>query len=912
MIKKISRYTLQQIFIESLEECDSFRIIDGLNPFHIMLNGKELYIYIKNLSPAYFTNPDVWRVQLPKKEEFDTIKEGEIDFVLLGYDADNDVYTTWHPKWTKQRLNNGESVSFYSRLSLQEEVASSQDIKRLSLNNDGEVIAFPREHLEFILSNLKTFFQDDSDYVAMGSKRRPEANDAYKTFCDTKNVELLARSMTDDGYSGVTIGNYCRAIKTLINDGLITRYRKIFLSCDSLGEYLDVVSELCNQPDIKEQNEKWHNTLSAALRAYITFLVKRFDNTQPISVEHKQCEYLDILISQDIFEDFGSFLIQRGYSPTTAGHYQNAIRILRERNWFSQYKTVFENCASVNDLKSAFKKFFAIPEIDEFNKARHHDLSAMSKQLIEYIDYLGTSPDANIHSSLENSQETDDNSNDEHPVEVNNLSSEEIDWEALYTDSNGKLTRIANPTLLDKLRPHLDSEYVNPVCAYSEVEDFYGDRYSTMDMGEWMRLFKAIDWNNPYVSLSPTKENKPTERTKSKTEILRVEYPDGRVVQYQKAVDTFVEVIQNNYPDLIHELNILHANVNLVTKERSHQYASAQREIADGWLVFTNINTRRKREDLIKISNELELDLKVDIVSVATGEIINLEDEPSTSTRQKIKVTFPNGRTIQPNKVLETLVEVVKYAGPEQVRDLGIIVCADNLVLKAPKPRYVKACKPVGNGWLVNTCSDTPTKYEQIKQISDDLRLNLQVELIQCVSNPVSYDSDAEGYNNSSIVSDCNISYTTDCQTELTIDTVCKWVEGLRTFKVNGISSPHKPVYLLTIIKLISEGIIVDKIYLNNMLIDTFKNVWNEVVPTPNSFTADICNPYIHMASEPFYHLHMVKDMPYSQIPKNIQSIRAVCDYAELDYHLVEFFKKYDNSVSISSFICKKFILNKS
>ena len=72
-----------------------------------------------------------------------------------------------------------EKVSHSIRLSLQEEVASSQDIKRLSLNNDGEVIAFPREHLEFILSNLKTFFQDDSDYVAMGSKRR-EANDGIK------------------------------------------------------------------------------------------------------------------------------------------------------------------------------------------------------------------------------------------------------------------------------------------------------------------------------------------------------------------------------------------------------------------------------------------------------------------------------------------------------------------------------------------------------------------------------------------------------------------------------------------------------------------------------------------------------------------------------------------------------------
>lgn len=36
-------------------------------------------------------------LQLPKKDEFETIKNGPIDFVLLGYDADNEVYTTWHP-----------------------------------------------------------------------------------------------------------------------------------------------------------------------------------------------------------------------------------------------------------------------------------------------------------------------------------------------------------------------------------------------------------------------------------------------------------------------------------------------------------------------------------------------------------------------------------------------------------------------------------------------------------------------------------------------------------------------------------------------------------------------------------------------------------------------------------------------
>ena len=305
-----------------------------------------------------------------------------------------------------------------------------------------------------------------------------------------------------------------------------------------------------------------------------------------------------------------------------------------------------------------------------------------------------------------------------------------VDWEAMFTNDEGKLTRIANPKLIEKLRPYLDTEYVSPVRAYNEIEDFYGDRYSKMDMSEWMRLFKAIDWADPYGTQQSKVLSDVSIRTKSKTEVLRVEYPDGRVVQYPKAIDTFIEVIENNYPDLIHELNILHANVNLVTKERSEQYASAQHEIVDGWLVFTNINTRKKREDLIRISNELDLHLKVDLVSIATGEIINVDDAPKTSSRQKISVTFPDGRTIQPNKVFESLVEVVKYAGPERVHNLNIIVCADNLILKKPRPRYVKACKPVGNEWLVNTCSDTPTKLEQIQKISKSLGLNIIAHII--------------------------------------------------------------------------------------------------------------------------------------------------------------------------------------
>lgn len=221
-----------------------------------------------------------------------------------------------------------------------------------------------------------------------------------------------------------------------------------------------------------------------------------------------------------------------------------------------------------------------------------------------------------------------------------------------------------------------------------------------------------------------------TEKLKSKKEILRVKYPDGRIIQYPKSTDTYIEVIENNYPELIHELNIIHSNVNIVTREYSDRYAFAQHEIANGWLVFTNTSTRKKRNDLIKISEELELGLRVDLVSVDTGEIIELDDRQSDSNRQKIKVSFPDGRVIQPNKVFEAVVEVVKYAGPERVKDLNIICCGDNLILKQPHPRYDKACKPVGDDWLVNTYSNTITKYEQITFISKQLNLGITAEIV--------------------------------------------------------------------------------------------------------------------------------------------------------------------------------------
>lgn len=54
----------------------------------------------------------------------------------------------------------------------------------------------------------------------------------------------------------------------------------------------------------------------------------------------------------------------------------------------------------------------------------------------------------------------------------------------------------------------------------------------------------------------------------------------------------------------------------------------------------------------------------------------------------------------------------------------------------------------------------------------------------------------------------------------------------------------------------------------------------------------DICNPYIHMASEPFYKLKMKRnDISYLEVKKSVSAIQEACEYAIIDYRIVEIIK---------------------
>lgn len=98
------------------------------------------------------------------------------------------------------------------------------------------------------------------------------------------------------------------------------------------------------------------------------------------------------------------------------------------------------------------------------------------------------------------------------------------------------------------------------------------------------------------------------------------------------------------------------------------------------------------------------------------------------SSKTNLRVTFPDGKVIENRFAYETLYEVVKLAGTEKVRALGIVQCGVPLVSNTLDNFYNQ--KEIGKGLYLITHSSTVQKRQQIERISEALKLELKVEIL--------------------------------------------------------------------------------------------------------------------------------------------------------------------------------------
>ena len=157
---KISATELKNNFIDAFKNEKTFSCGQG-NPFLIKYKGKEFYVFLKNISPAYYPKyPDITRIQLPFSTHFEKISISNIPFIILGYNSEYATFTGWDPSKIKSRLNNKSNVSLFSRDSFQEK-AHFNDFKEHHISNGDKVILFSIKATAIYFNCVKSLFKNN-------------------------------------------------------------------------------------------------------------------------------------------------------------------------------------------------------------------------------------------------------------------------------------------------------------------------------------------------------------------------------------------------------------------------------------------------------------------------------------------------------------------------------------------------------------------------------------------------------------------------------------------------------------------------------------------------------------------------------------------------------------------------------
>ena len=109
------------------------------------------------------------------------------------------------------------------------------------------------------------------------------------------------------------------------------------------------------------------------------------------------------------------------------------------------------------------------------------------------------------------------------------------------------------------------------------------------------------------------KPHEPKKHIENTTKGMRVTFPDGTVIWYRQAIDTFIDALRKIGLERIPEVGIIHSDFNLVSKKKRPTVPGRiwQHE-CEGWYIYSNISNLTKKEDLKRISDYYHLGLKIE------------------------------------------------------------------------------------------------------------------------------------------------------------------------------------------------------------------------------------------------------------------------------------------------------------
>lgn len=205
--------------------------------------------------------------------------------------------------------------------------------------------------------------------------------------------------------------------------------------------------------------------------------------------------------------------------------------------------------------------------------------------------------------------------------------------------------------------------------------------------------------------------------------LLRITFPDGKVLCYKSATMTFVEALQTIGTERLREVKLDNCHLPLISQEIYPRFRNWMKPIGEGWYVNTQSDSDQKYMQLVSIKQQLGLDWKIEV----GADFTPCDDKvPQRKKReaQRLMVKFPDGACICDANPVDTFVHTIEKVGVKLLMRKGAQYSGKPLI--TPTKQYNGQIEIVEKRWLMIP-PQTKDKLKTLKIISATLRLNLEV-----------------------------------------------------------------------------------------------------------------------------------------------------------------------------------------
>ena len=215
-------------------------------------------------------------------------------------------------------------------------------------------------------------------------------------------------------------------------------------------------------------------------------------------------------------------------------------------------------------------------------------------------------------------------------------------------------------------------------------------------------------------------------RDRARRKLLRVTFPNGKVLCYKSTTDTMIATMQELGDGVIANIKLLSCHLPLLSKEIYPKYKEWMKPVCNGWYLNTQSNSDTKFLQLNAINEQLSLGLKIEL-----GEDFIAQDNPNKEKRNRTKgeilVKLPDGQCFANNSITNTFLEVIREIGIDKIKQKELTWCGKPLITTS---KMFNGQVQIDNErWFIvpNTTKD---KVKLLRVIGAMLRINMEITSI--------------------------------------------------------------------------------------------------------------------------------------------------------------------------------------